>query len=901
MIFMEFIGPILEIFICLCDCMSKKANTILNLQNDAKALENALEQLNNVFEDVKRIVALEEERQMVPNKQVDGWLCKVESANKSVGEVLEKSSGMRSGCLSCFGCWSRYKLGKEVRVELKAVEELRIEGNFESVAEAMPRGVVDERPSEDSIGLDSVLEQVKRWIEDSEVKVIGIHGMGGVGKTTLLKMINNSFLEENYGFDQVIWVVVSKHSSVERIQDAICEQLKLPENVWKNKGEDEKAVQIFKILNVKKFVLMLDDLWRRVDLVKVGVPAPDNRRISKVVFTTRFEDVCGYMESDKQIKIECLTKDKALALFKKKVGTTTLNAHPIIPKRAEILANECKGLPLAIITVGRAMSGKRDLHDWDRAVTKLRKDPSEITGMEDDVFRILKFSYDSLRNDTIRSCFAYCCIYPEDHEILVNDLLALWVGEGFLDQFDDVHEAFDQGQDIIKSLKAASLLEDGESEEYVKMHDVIHDMALWISGGSKTSVNRYLVIDHVDVLETQLLSSRVEAERVSLWGSSFRTVPEVRSWPNALTFVARDTAVRVFPSQFLQFMAFLKVLDLSRNAHLAELPSGIGELVQLQFLNLSHTRIRELPVELKNLTKMKYLLLNSTYRMETIPRQVISSFSMLRVLRLFGNNSASYKDVENNILSSGRRELLELLEGFRDINDISITLFDRYSIEKLKNSYKILNCLSSLCLERCEGLTRLEFSSSSIERMRHLQRLDIYYCEMKQLIIHLEFERSHAAGISRAPDQFISRGSFRSLSSVYVAYCDELLDLTWLTYDPMLELLDVAHCASMVEVVSGRRNQSTGLEAESSIFSRLKRIRLINVPCLQSVYPHPLSFPSLVEMHVLSCRRLQRLPFDSRSGQGSLKEIRGSHWWWSMLQWEDEMLQPLFHAYFVPE
>ena len=69
-------------------------------------------------------------------------------------------------------------------------------------------------------------------------------------------------------------------------------------------------------------------------------------------------DVCWDMEARKSLNVECLIKDEAIYLFKKKVGETTLNSHPIIPQLAEIDAKECKGLPLALITIGRAMAGK---------------------------------------------------------------------------------------------------------------------------------------------------------------------------------------------------------------------------------------------------------------------------------------------------------------------------------------------------------------------------------------------------------------------------------------------------------------------------------------------------------------------------------------------------------------
>ncbi|RVW72811.1 putative disease resistance protein [Vitis vinifera] len=132
--------------------------------------------------------------------------------------------------------------------------------------------------------------------------------------------VNNEFIKASKSFEIAIWVVVSRPTSVEKIQEVIRNKLDILDNRWRNRTEDEKAVEIFNVLKAKRFVMLLDDVWERLDLQKSG--------------------------------------DEAIYLFKKKVGETTLNSHPIIPQLAEIDAKECKGLPLALITIGRAMAGK---------------------------------------------------------------------------------------------------------------------------------------------------------------------------------------------------------------------------------------------------------------------------------------------------------------------------------------------------------------------------------------------------------------------------------------------------------------------------------------------------------------------------------------------------------------
>ena len=215
--------------------------------------------------------------------------------------------------------------------------------------------------------------EVWKWLEDEKVGIIGLYGMGGVGKTTLLIKINNEFLETKLGFDVVIWVVVSKPTNIEKVQELILNKLEVPLYEWKNISKDEKNKKIFSILKTKKFVLLLDDIWERLDLTELWVPHPNGEdNMSKLIFTTRSEDVCHVMEAHKLVKVECLAPDEALSLFRMKVGEDTFNSHSEIPTLAIEIVKECKVLPLALVTIGRAMVDKKTPKIWDRVAQVLK-------------------------------------------------------------------------------------------------------------------------------------------------------------------------------------------------------------------------------------------------------------------------------------------------------------------------------------------------------------------------------------------------------------------------------------------------------------------------------------------------------------------------------------------------
>lgn len=126
-----------------------------------------------------------------------------------------------------------------------------------------------------------MLETVWNHLMEDGVGIMGLYGMGGVGKTTLLKQNNNKFLENEDDFDIVIWIVVSKDLQIQNIQEELATKLGLAGEDWILKNEDQKACEIHNVLRRKKFLLLLDDIWTKVDLTEIGVPYPSRKTDAK--------------------------------------------------------------------------------------------------------------------------------------------------------------------------------------------------------------------------------------------------------------------------------------------------------------------------------------------------------------------------------------------------------------------------------------------------------------------------------------------------------------------------------------------------------------------------------------------------------------------------------------------
>ncbi|KAK6912182.1 Leucine-rich repeat [Dillenia turbinata] len=570
---------------------------------------------------------------------------------------------------------------------------------------------------------------------------------------------------------------------------------------------------------INKFVLLLDDVRERFDVQKVGIPVPDEHDESKIMFTTRSEMVCGYMDAQEKIRVECLGWDDAWDLFKKKVGEDTINSDAKIPRLAEVLAKECGGLPLALITIGRAMSCKRTPEEWNYAIDVVRRTAAQFSGIGDEVFPRLKLSYDNLPGPCYKSCFLYCSLFPEDFAINKNELVDCFISEGFWEDFDDISGAQNQVYHLVGTLVNACLLVEVE-KYFVKMHDVIRDMALWIGSG------------------------------------------------------------KIISDGFFQSI----VLSLSRNNNLTDLPLEIFDLLKLEYLDLSETSIKKLPASFQQLKLLKCLNLSYMKRLEKISNNVIHSFSMLLVLRMFQCGSSDQL-VEGIVLSGGNEDLVEELGCLEDLKSLSITLSSVNALQKFLNSDRLQGCTRELSLQFCQHSVSLDILS--LGTMKALDTLDIIYCRrLEKLML-------------REEQEIIGHECFQNLRILNIKDCSRFADLTWLVYVPNLEILMVQKFSRLEAIIQSQEGQRVFQVGENfNPFSSLATLVLWNLPELKSIFGSALPFPCLREIRVNGCRKLKKLPLGSQTSKSNINEIEGDEEWWNALDWDDEDTRTTFLPFF---
>ncbi|RVW80472.1 putative disease resistance protein [Vitis vinifera] len=285
--------------------------------------------------------------------------------------------------------------------------------------------------------------------------------------------------------------------------------------------------------------------------------------------------------------------------------------------------------------------------------------------------------------------------------------LAEMVAKECCDEFDDTDGARNQGFNIISTLVHACLLEEPSDTRLVKFHDVVRDMALWITSEMGEMKGKFLVQTSAGLTQAPDFVKWTTTERISLMDNRIEKLTGSPTCPNLSTLLLDlNSDLQMISNGFFQFMPNLRVLSLS-NTKIVELPSDISNLVSLQYLDLYGTEIKKLPIEMKNLVQLKILIL-CTSKLSSIPRGLISSLLMLQVIGMY--NCGLYDQV-----AEGGVESYEIFKFQKVIELHSSNLPQGVQREgKETVGYSSLNpkvkCFHGLCevvINRCQMLKNL--------------------------------------------------------------------------------------------------------------------------------------------------------------------------------------------------
>ncbi|XP_016478247.1 putative disease resistance RPP13-like protein 1 [Nicotiana tabacum] len=455
---------------------------------------------------------------------------------------------------------------------------------------------------------------------DFEACIIPIVGMGGVGKTTLAQLAYND-AKINDCFDLKIWVCVSEVFDVLGITNLIFESV-APES-REIKGLDMLQVSLKEKLSKNRFLLVLDDVWNEnygmwdllLSPLRVGLPG------SKIVVTTRNEGVASVMSSVTPYRLKELASSDCLSLFcQHALGSINFDAQPDLRMIGERLVKKCKGLPLAAKTLGGLLRTKSRPKEWEDILnSKIWDLPEE----KSDILPVLRLSYYHLPSD-LKPLFAYCSIFPKDYEFDKDELILLWMGEGFLQQSEGKKILEELGDECFNELLSRSFFQHSSgNESRFMMHDLIHDLAEFVAGdicfrlderseGTQRTTNCQKARHSSYVRRQYEIFKRFSSLHAVQGLRTFLPleVQKLEGWQKS--YISKGLL------DFLPKLRSLRILSLSGYC-IAELPNSVGDLIHLRFLDLSETSIKQLPESICSLYNLQSLLLCGCYRLTKLP------------------------------------------------------------------------------------------------------------------------------------------------------------------------------------------------------------------------------------------------------------------------------------------
>ncbi|XP_058114680.1 putative disease resistance protein At1g50180 isoform X1 [Magnolia sinica] len=747
---------------------------------------------------------------------------------------------------------ARHKLVSEIeriRNKIRAISESRSTYGIENIGQEAEMSStrlrlqdwkltspLDQEP--DFVGFEKDLEILVARLMKGELCrcVISVVGMGGLGKTTLMKKVYNDTRVKTH-FHSSVWISISQEYGVRDLLQNIV-------NCYKVISEEElKKLNVIQLRHIiseylkeKKYLIVLDDVWtyEAWDVLKDAFPNMNNG--SRVMLTTRNKDVALHADARSQPhELGFLNDEESWELFCKKTFPGHVNSCPqYLEKLGREIVKKCHGLPLAIIVIGGLLS-RKEPWEWENVHKSISW---QFIEGEVKISCILSLSYKDLPY-YLKPCFLYLGIFPEDYEFHAKKLIQLWAAEGFLQQRGD--EMLEKvGEDYMKELAQRNMIQLAKRSssgriKSCRIHDLLRDLSI-----SEAKENMFLHVVHENVG----VSYTFRARRLAIHHNALREYTFLKSFTPRLRSLLIythevDEMLGRKPDKFLYTgFKFLRVLDLHNVK--TELPSEIGALIHLRYLSCTKTWLKRLPSSIGNLRNLETLIVTSFYNI-----QVPSTIEKMQQLKNLHVTSAG---ADVFYVSWG------VIEGHPRLDWIS----NLHTLTRVKAGKWMEGCLGKLTNLRKLGigLGEGEFDKVFFESIVHLECLQSLFvaagskfpasASFKSLFnLHKLHLQGELEGLSESCE-FPEKLSKLTLRDSYLRR-DPLATLEKLKSLRILRLLEYSYIG--VEMACSAQR-----------FLQLKCLHLERLYQLEEWRVEEGSLPSLLHLRINYCEQLKKLP-----------------------------------------
>ncbi|XP_050246325.1 disease resistance protein RPM1-like isoform X14 [Quercus robur] len=708
------------------------------------------------------------------------------------------------------------------------------------------------------VGIESHRDELINWLIEgpSNRMVFSVVGIGGLGKTTLVKKVydNNKVVPH---FDCRAWITVSQPYKMDEILRDMIKQFYKARREFAPMEIDIMKVpslieELKTYLHEQRYLVIFDDIWDIGFWDHMKCTFPNNGKGNRIIITTRNEDVAPSNNESLDYyvyKLPFLPFENALELFCKKAFQRERGQCPRdFAELSNDIVERCEGLPLAIVAIGGLFSTKaKVVSEWRKVLDSLSSE-FEIDSRLKSIRRILSFSYHDLPYN-LKACFLYFGMFPEDCVINCARLTRLWIAEGFVREkkgmtLEDVAQAY------LNQLIHRSLVQVDE-EDFIgrirtcRVHDMMHEVIL--------SRSKELSFDLVSM--SKYSNFERAARRLSIQNNVNTPLQSITSsQTRSILILGLDEVPNSFLMTCFSNFKLMKVMDFE-GAPINCIPKEVGSLFHLRYLSLRDTKVQMLPKSIGKLLNLETLDLKCSLVSE-LPAEISGLFK-LRYLVAYNYNG----DTKYNI---DTRRGIKIPNGIRHLESLQKLFYIEASSATLITELGSLAQLRKLSISKLKKENGMDLCTA-IQKMSHLRSLEIKATSEEEVL--------NLQSLPSPPLLLQTLGLYGRLEKLpeWIPKLKSILriDLSWskLMEDPLKVLQALPNLMSF-SLHDGYGGEQLHIEGRS--FQKLKELRFLNFGGLNRLIIDEGALPLLERLQIGECPQLKEVP----SGIHHLKSLK---------------------------